>query len=189
VAGATDGDGYRGQRGFSLLEAVFATLLVAAGLAGVAQLFVVAIAVNHSSGTTTTATALASQKMEELRGLAFHTDEAGAAVTDSASDLSVTPAAPIGGRGLRPSPLETLSTNTPGYVDYLGVAGQWVGTGADTPRDAVFVRRWSVTPLPAHPDDALILQVYVVKASAASPGVSRQPGAAALVSLRARKSR
>jgi len=194
ITGATGGDGRRGdgpcgERGFSLLEAVFATVLVAGGLAGVAQLVLVAIAVNHSSGTTTTTTALASQKMEELGGLAFYTDEGGRAVTDSASDLTVTPAAPIGGRGLQPSPPDALSANTPGYVDYLGVSGQWVGTGADTPREAVFVRRWSVIPLPAHPDNALILQVYVAKAPAASRGVFRQPGAAAVVSLRARKSR
>jgi hypothetical protein len=181
---------FRGSAGgFSLLEVLTATALMTTGLVAVAQLFLVAIDAVRWSAVTTMTTALASQKLEQLHSLAFFTDETGTPVTDCASDLSVTPASPAGGRGLLPSPASSLTTNTPGYVDYLDAAGQWVGTGPTVPRGASFVRRWSVTAVPARPNDALVLQVAVARASATSQAASRRSGDAVLASLKARKAR
>jgi hypothetical protein len=155
----------------------------------IAQLFLAAIDAARWSTVTTMTTVLACQKLEQLRSLAFFTDETGASVTDSSSDLSVTPPAATGGRGLLPSPAWALVSNAPGYVDYLDAAGQWVGTGVTAPRDAVFTRRWSVSPVFAHPSDALVLQVVVMRSSAASQAASARAGDACVVGLKARKVR
>jgi type II secretory pathway pseudopilin PulG len=175
--------------GFSLIEVLTATAMMAAGLTVIAQLFLFEIDANRWSAATTTAAALAGEKLEQLRSLAFFTDETGVPVTDAASDLSVTPASATGGRGLLASPASALIANTPGYVDFLDAAGGWVGAGPVTPRGAVFVRRWSITPLPAHPNDALILQVAVARASAASRGAALRAGDAVVVGLKARRAR
>jgi hypothetical protein len=175
--------------GFSLLEVLTATAMMTAGLVAIAQLFLLAIDANRWSALTTMATALAGQKLEQLHGLAFFTDETGLPVTDCASDLSVSPASAVGGRGLLASPAAALTSNTSGYVDFLDAAGAWVGTGTAVPPNAIFVRRWSITPLPAHPTDALVLQVAVGRASAASPGASMRAGDAVVVGLKARRAR
>jgi hypothetical protein len=175
--------------GFSLIEVLTATAMMTAGLVAIAQLFLLAIDANRWSALTTTATALAGQKLEQLHSLAFFTDAIGMPVTDCATDLSVNPPAAAGGSGLLASPASALTSNTPGFVDFLDAAGAWVGTGTAAPRDAVFVRRWSITPLPAHPADALILQVAVGRASASSPGASMRAGDAVLVGLKTRKAR
>jgi prepilin-type N-terminal cleavage/methylation domain-containing protein len=177
------------DRGFSLLEVMTATALMAVGLVAVAQLFLVAIDAARWSGTTTVAATLAGEKLEQLRSLAFFLDETGTPITDSTTDLTVTPSSATGGTGLLASPASSLTANTPGYVDHLDAAGQWVGAGAIAPRNAVFSRRWSVTPVAAHPGDALLLQVWVFRASAASWGASARTGSAVLASVKARKVR
>jgi prepilin-type N-terminal cleavage/methylation domain-containing protein len=177
------------DRGFSLLEVITATAVMAVGLVAVAQLFLVAIDAARWSGTTTMAATLAGERLEQLRSLAFFLDETGTPVTDFTTDLTVTPPAATGGRGLLASPVSALTANTPGYVDHLDAAGQWVGEGTTAPRNAVFTRRWSITPVAAHPADALVLQVLVCPVSATSRGASARRGSAALASVKARKAR
>ena len=179
----------RSERGFSLLEVMTAAALMAAGLVVIAQLLIIAIDAARWSGGITMAATLAAQRLEQLRGLAFFVDEAGAAVTDSTTDLSVTPPAAAGGRGLLASPASALTVDTAGYVDYLDAAGQWVGTGTTAPRGAVYTRRWSVTPLAAHPNRALVLRVVVLRSSATSQAASLRAGDAPLACLKARKAR
>jgi hypothetical protein len=69
-------------------------------------------------------------------------------------------------------------------VDYLDAYGAWVGTGAAPPVGAVYVRRWSVEPLPTNPNNTLVFQVLVGRISPAGPpnDLARQ------VSLKTRKS-
>jgi prepilin-type N-terminal cleavage/methylation domain-containing protein len=179
----------RSDRGFSLLEVMAATALMAAGLVAIAQLFMVAIDAARWSGMTTITTTLAVERLEQLRSLAFFVDETGTPATDSTSDLAVTPPAPTGGQGLLASPSSALTTDTPGYVDFLDAAGRWVGTGVTAPRNAVFARRWSVTPVAAHPADALALQVVVFRVSATSQAASARAGRAVLACLKARRAR
>jgi Tfp pilus assembly protein PilV len=59
------------QRGYSLVDALVASGLLAAAVAGLAQLFVVAARANADARDTTYATVLAAQKIEELRAAAF----------------------------------------------------------------------------------------------------------------------
>ena len=59
------------DRGFSLIEALVATSLMAVAGIGLAHLSVVSIRANQIARSSTIATLLASQKIEGLRGLAW----------------------------------------------------------------------------------------------------------------------
>lgn len=58
-------------RGFSLVEVLIATTLLATAISGLAHLFALAIRANFDAGDTTWATVLAAQKIEELRAGPF----------------------------------------------------------------------------------------------------------------------
>ena len=150
------------DQGFTLIEVVFSMAIFLAVALGAAELFVVATRANQSAQRQTATTSLAVQKMEQLRGLTWGFDPSGLALplSDTTTDLSVDPPA-NNGTGLSPSPEGTLNRNTPGYVDYLDRNGSWVGTGVTPPATASYIRRWSITPLQAHPHDTLVLQVLV----------------------------
>jgi hypothetical protein len=96
----------------------------------------------------------------------------------------VTPPTSSGGIGLQASPANTLTTSTTGYVDYLDAYGMWVGGGAAPPVNAIYVRRWSIDPLPTNPNNTLVFQVLVGRISPSGPpsDLARQ------VSLKTRKS-
>lgn len=139
-----------------------ATLLLASALVTTAQLLVIATRANTNSRRQTFASTLAQEKMEQLRGLAWGFDELGLPVNDFATNLTVDPAVPNGGVGLTPSPGDALASNMRGYVDFLNRYGAAVETdGVEPPATTVYVRRWSVEPLPTNPNNTLILQVMV----------------------------
>ena len=60
--------------GYSLVEAVVATGLMAGALASLGQMFAISIANNVTARAGTYATVLAEQKMEQLRGLTWGFD-------------------------------------------------------------------------------------------------------------------
>jgi type II secretory pathway pseudopilin PulG len=148
--------------GFSFIEVMIAMMLIMIVALGVGGLFGVAVRATHGSRNQTSTATLAEQKMEQLRSLTwgFDTDGQNLPVSDTTTDLSQTPPTGTGG-GLNPSPAGSLDANTPGYVDYLDARGTWVGTGGAPPPAAVFIRRWSIQPLPTNPNNTLILQVLV----------------------------
>ena len=96
----------------------------------------------------------------------------------------MTPPVPAGGVGLQASPDFSLFTSSTGYVDYLDAFGAWVGTGTTPPPNAIYVRRWSIDPLPTNPNNTLVFQVLVGRISPSGPptDLGRQ------VSLKTRKS-
>ena len=59
----------RGAAGFSLLELVFAMVLLSIGLLGIAAIFPLGTRFVNSGKITSTAVALSSEKMEELQSL------------------------------------------------------------------------------------------------------------------------
>ncbi len=142
----------------------------------------------------TTAAVLAAAKIDQLRSLAWTYEPSAPGVaavprSDRTTDVSH-PRHASGGAGLHPSSPTALVTNTANYVDYLDAAGRWVGHDIDPPADAVFVRRWSVRPLPDDPERTLVLQVLVTtvrdERSRSTPW-SRPTGVdALLVSVRTR---
>jgi prepilin-type N-terminal cleavage/methylation domain-containing protein len=183
--------------GFTLVEVLIALMLLSIMALGVANLFGIAIRATSMARHQTTTATLAAQKMEQLRSLDWGFDAAGQGlpVSDTSTDLSREPATNTG-NGLNPSPVGALDANLPGYVDYLDVRGNWVGTGTQPPANAMFIRRWSIEPLPTNPNNTLIFQVLVTtvvreRGFTAMPGSSRGRLAsdALIVSVKTRKSR
>jgi len=165
------------QDGLSLVEVTIATGIIASALVGLAQLFAISIASNHSATTLTYTAVLAEQKIEQLRALAWSFDDGGRPLSDPA---------------LSPSPPETLTANTPGWVDYVDQFGRVVGEGAAPPPKAVYIRRWSIEPLPNNPANTIAIQVLVTartnRGSADRAGSSaRLPGESRLVAVKTRK--
>ena len=153
------------ESGFSLIESMIALGLLTTISLSVAQLFAVAAKRNTDARGQTSTAILATQKMEQLRGLTWGFDTVtglGLPATDTTTNLSTDPPSG-GGNGLNPSPSGTLDGNTPGYVDYLDVYGKWVGNSASPPPNTVYVRRWSVEPLPTNPNNTIVLQVMAAR--------------------------
>jgi type II secretory pathway pseudopilin PulG len=125
------------ENGSSLVEVLIAAGILIVALVSLAQLLAIAIRDNINARATTYATILASQKLEELRGVS-----------------------------LNESPAGVLANTTEGFVDYVDAAGRVLGTGAHPPTNATFLRRWAVTRLPADPDHAMVVQVLVTPMTA-----------------------
>jgi hypothetical protein len=133
--------------------------------------------------------------MEQLRSLTwgFDLQGQGLPLSDTTTNLAVYPHT-AAGRGLNPSPTDSLQGNRDGYVDFLDATGAWVGTGTNPPAGTAFVRRWSIHPLPTNPNNTLVLQVLVTPmvneagrtGGETSPRV-RMSGDALLVSVKTRK--
>ncbi len=149
------------EAGFSLLEATIATGILAAALAALGQLLALSVAINISARTVTYATVLAEQKMEQLRGLAWGYDSTALPLSDTSTNTALPVESPTGGTGLTPSPANALTENIAGYVDYIDQFGDIIGGGVTAPGRTVYIRRWSVEPLPATSGDTLVLQVIV----------------------------
>jgi type II secretory pathway pseudopilin PulG len=149
--------------GFSLIETLISVGLLTVVSLSVAQLFGIAVQANRDAKGQTSTTLIAEQKMEQLRSLTWGFDPAGTGLplTDLTSDISVYPPTQAGS-GLNPSPANTLTQNVAGYFDYVDMQGNWVGTGGAPPVGAVYVRRWSIEPLPTNPNNTLVFQVVVM---------------------------
>jgi prepilin-type N-terminal cleavage/methylation domain-containing protein len=180
------------SRGFTLVETLVATAILATVSLGVAQMFILATDQTRGGKFETTATTLAEQKMEQLRGLSWGYDNQGLGLpeTDTTTNLAVNPPDNTG-TGLNPSPTDVLEANTDGFVDYLDMNGQYLGTGATPPAGATYIRRWSVEPLPTNPNNTLVLQVFVTTPQAESrrgaENRRRLSGDAWLVTVKTRK--
>jgi prepilin-type N-terminal cleavage/methylation domain-containing protein len=182
------------SRGFSLVEVLVAMGLLTAVSMGVAQLFALSTRANLIAKGATSTTSMAEQKLEQLRGLTWGFDLAGQGLplSDTTTNLAVFPPT-HDGSGLNPSPTDSLDQNTPGFVDFLDANGAWAGTGSTPPGSAVYIRRWSIQPLPTNPNNTLIIQVLVTPVASEAARVAsasaraRMPGDALLVTVRTRK--
>lgn len=181
------------EAGFSLLEVLVATALLATAVVTLGQLFAVSTRANLGARNTSYASILAEQKVEELRALTWGFDSQGLPLTDTTTNTTVSPETATGGKGLSPSPPTALQENTTGYVDFIDQFGKKVGSGGTTAPDAaIFTRRWSIEPLPTNPNNTLIIQVLVTpkrnRGSAADEGaVARLPEEARLITVKTRK--
>ncbi len=152
------------DRGFSLLETLIAVSLVAIALLTFVQLVAVSIHVNARARRGSIAAVLAQDKIEELWSL---------------------------GSTLAPQPGTSLDSNTPGLCDFLDDHGRSLGSGSAPPAGAVYVRRWSITPVSV---DATALLLQVAVARRVAHGVSlpsgadpRHFGGAYLMTIKARR--
>ena len=181
------------ESGFSLVETMIATLLLAGGVLATAQMFILATKSNVSAQRSSYATTLAQEKMEQLRGLTWGFDSVGLPIQDYTANIAVDPALD-NGVGLSPSPDNALSANVNGYVDYIDRDGISLGGGPFPPAGTSYVRRWSVEPLPTNPNNTLVLQVLVFAYSEREDDgdgvvLDRVRDEARLVSVKTRKSR
>jgi len=184
----------KSESGFSLVETIVATGLLAGAVVVLGQMFALSMADNTSARTGTFAAVLAEQKMEQLRGLTWGFDIIGLPLTDASSNIALPIQSGTGGPGLSPSPSNSLRSNVDGYVDYVDGFGRIIGGGTTVPAQAVYVRRWSVEPLPTNPNNTLILQVLVTRsrdrgtADSDSGSTRRLRDEARLMTVKTRKS-
>jgi prepilin-type N-terminal cleavage/methylation domain-containing protein len=182
------------EAGFTLIEVLVSVALLAVVALGAAQLVAISTNANFEARGQTSTALLATQKMEQLRGLTWGFDDprtgVGLPVSDITTDVSTDPAGGSG-TGLNASPAGTLDVNTPGFVDYLDANGTWVGTGPAPVAGTHYVRRWAIEPLPTNPHNTLVLQVRAttlhrdLRRTSAAQG--RAPGDTWLVSVKTRK--
>jgi len=182
----------KSEAGFSLAEVLVATGIMVTALVSLAQLFALSTQSNTVARDTTFSTVLAEQKLEQLRALTWGFDSIGLPLTDTTTNTAVTPETPAGGTGLSPSPATALQENTPGYVDYLDRWGAIIGGGvAVPPAGTVYIRRWSIEPLPTNPNNTLIIQVLVTRlidrGVANAGNVSRLADEARVITVKTRK--
>jgi type II secretory pathway pseudopilin PulG len=186
------------ESGFSLIEVLLATGLMAFALVSLAQLFALSTRNNVSARYSTLASMLAEQKMEQLRALTWGFDLLNLPLSDLSTNVAAfeatgdCPAANTGASvGLTPSPSNTLQANVDGYVDYVDENGCGLGGGTTIPANMVYIRRWSIEPLPTNPNNTLILQVLVTtrtdRGTADQGSVTRLPDEARLISVKTRK--
>ena len=131
-------------RGFTLFETLIATGILVTALAGLAQLFILSSHLTRRANTAGAALVAAQDKLEMLAGLPFDYDSAGNAVTDASLEVS---------------PVASLDEDTDLYVDWVDESGQ----AAETPDEAVFVRRWRVTSVGADVPDSIAVEVCVFR--------------------------
>lgn len=167
-----------------------ALALLAGAVVSLAGLYSLAARSNREARSVMRMSLAAEQKLEQLRALSWASGENGEDESDVSTDVSVWPEA-AGGPGLRASPPDALSSDVPGYVDYLDDHGVWVGSGPDPPATAVFTRRWSIEPLADSSLDTLVLRVVVVRTVSARSGPPSEGRneAVSLTTVRSRRSR
>lgn len=182
------------SRGFSLVEVLISMGLLTAVSLGVAQMFALSARSNLVARGATSTTALAQQRLEQLRALTwgFDLEGQGLPLSDTTTNLAVVPVA-ANGSGLNPSPSDSLEQNTAGFVDFLDASGAWVGTGTTPPGTAAYIRRWSIQPLPTNPNNTLVIQVLVTPVASEASRVAsaftrtRMAGDALITSVKTRK--
>src|SRR2546428_13808651 len=179
------------ERGFSILEVLMATTVLTVGVAALAQLFAISTRATFSAKIPTAASILAQQKMEQLRGLTWGFDTLGLPLSDYSTNTAVVPETPADGKGLTPSPADSLKRNDDGYCDFLDRFGNSLGGGEVAPAGTAYVRRWSIEPLPSNPNNTLILQVLVTqpkdRGDDQTTNTRRLPDEARIISVKTRK--
>src|SRR4051812_21910768 len=180
------------EGGFSLIEALVAAGLLAVAPVTLCELFVAAMRTNLDSRSTSYATVLAQQKVEELRALTGGFGPVGVPITDTTANTAVDPAQPSGGTGLSSSPATALHLNTTGFADYVDRFGHKLGGGANPPPNTAYTRRWAIEPIPSSSGNTVVIQVLVTprfdRGAADDGAVRRLAGEARIVAVKTRKS-
>lgn len=132
--------------GFSLIEALVASLLVASAVVGLAHLVAIGAEQSLMSRGAASALSIAQSKLEQLRGVRWTYAQDGSRVSS-----------PL----LAPSPPGSLDADTQGYVDFVDAFGEAVS--AQGPVTADFSRRWAIAFFDHTDADTLLLRVCVFR--------------------------
>jgi type II secretory pathway pseudopilin PulG len=147
--------GRHGEAGFSLVETLVATTMLALALTALAELLVISVRNNAVAKNGTFTSILASQKMEQLRGLTYGFDVLGLPISDTTTD---TPK--CGGRDRRTGLAHRRATRCARHRQVnkhyqisttSSTVARWFPI---TPRH----RRWMVEPLPTNPNNTIIIR-------------------------------
>jgi hypothetical protein len=130
--------------GFSLVEALVASLLVASAIVSLAHLVASGAERSLLSRRAMSASAIAQSKLEQLQRLVFSFAPGGARLTSTA---------------LAPSPPQALAEDTPGFVELVDGFGEVLAPLDPAAPD--FARRWAVAPLAPGDADTVALHVCV----------------------------
>lgn len=185
--------GKKNERGFSILEALVACVVMLIGVSGVMALFMVAAAKNAGQGDQATrCTEYAQDKIEQLMALQY---------TDQASLAAGSVTAPSGGPGLGgtaagtvgsicPSPTTTACTTAPtaNYVDYYNTTDAVDADGISSSRQcascassAQYMREWSITTTGSGTSAYKTITVYVQALFTADVAQSLAPSTTLIV--------
>jgi prepilin-type N-terminal cleavage/methylation domain-containing protein len=174
------------RSGFTLIEVAVALGMLAGAVVALAHLVLASAAAGQDTRRADLASALAQERLEQLRGLSWGYEADGAPREDTTSSVAGL-GGPETGSGISLSPPDSLERDTPGFVDYLDASGQPVDAAGE-PAGVAFVRRWLVGSSPDGPGEALVLRVLVVRAEARfQRAPERSRGAASLATLKTRR--
>lgn len=128
------------ERGFSLLESVFAMAVLTIVALGLLPLGMMASNTTENQGhLVARATEYAQDKMEQLLALSYN---------DSITDTRIFPAGTSGGTGLTVGGSANPAAPTEKYVDYLNIDGTLVpSVGTTAPNGWYYKRVWQVEPV------------------------------------------
>jgi len=123
----------KNERGFSVLEAMFAAIIMTVGIGGLMALFVVAAAKNAGQGDQATRTTeFAQDKMEQLLALNYN---------DASSQTAGATTTPTGGAGLSQGVSLSVPSPVANYVDYVDS----LGAVSSSSTGARYIREWLVS--------------------------------------------
>jgi len=130
-------EGRRREGGFTLVETIFALVILMIVAAGVAPLALVAVKATENQGhLAARTTEYAQDKLEQLMALSYG---------DSATDTRIFPSADLGGTGLAIGGSHDPAAPVAQYVDYLDIDGNLIEDAVDGGTEWFYKRVWSVT--------------------------------------------
>jgi prepilin-type N-terminal cleavage/methylation domain-containing protein len=147
------------NNGFTLIEAIVATAIIATTLVALAHLFTIGAAQTLNNRHALPAITAAQAKLRQLQALTW-------SYGAEAPELAL-------------SPSRTLVEDVNAFVEYLDGNSSVITTGGR--QSAAFIRRWSIRPRNSTDLDTLVLRVCVYRA----PGADL-PGAC-VASIRTRR--
>lgn len=125
------------ESGFTLVETIFALVILMIVAAGVAPLALVAVKATENQGhLAARTTEYAQDKLEQLMALSYG---------DSATDTRVFPATAAGGTGLAIGGSSNPAAPVAKYVDYLDIDGNLLPGVADASTAWFYKRVWAVS--------------------------------------------
>ncbi|HET9268361.1 MAG TPA: prepilin-type N-terminal cleavage/methylation domain-containing protein [Vicinamibacterales bacterium] len=133
-------EGRKREGGFTLVETIFALVILMIVAAGVAPLALVAVKATENQGhLAARTTEYAQDKLEQLMALSYG---------DSATDTRVFPSVDLGGTGLAIGGSHDPAAPEDKYVDYLDIDGNLIEDADDGGTEWFYKRVWSVTTVP-----------------------------------------